>query len=194
MVQLFLSKCYEPIRDLLVAQGLITPEQVAEGKRVVQQGGWTDKLSHSRILEVVTDEFVLPLPQSTLTLTIPRNDTITQYTMRGPLGLHEKCLPDGSHSESVPREYQGHAIVRFEVARVPMAAGRKKNVVLVLRVLRLLDQQGPDGIPFHLPDGGELVQGSAGVARYFRLKSASKYILPTALEALERKYLSGNSL
>ncbi|KAF5336348.1 hypothetical protein D9611_006697 [Ephemerocybe angulata] len=195
MVNLFVSKAYEPIRDLLVHQGFITSEQVSQGKRVVSETGWTRAPAQERILENMTDEFVLSFPPGRITLTFPRSDAIAQYFLSPWMGLYEKGLSDGSQSE--PRQYHGNAIVRFELARVPLRKGGNEHIAMVLRVLRLPspDRQGnPDGIPFHLPDGGELLQSSPGFVRGFKLKSASKHLPPSALEVLERKYLPRNSL
>ncbi|KAF6756441.1 hypothetical protein DFP72DRAFT_286202 [Ephemerocybe angulata] len=182
MVKLYSSKRYKPILDLLVHQGLTSSEHVAEGKRVVPETRWGPV--QARILEDVTDEFVISLPSGNITLTLPRNDAMTQYILYPSLGLYEK-----GGSQSVPRQYHGKATVRLELARAPATETRKEHIAMAVRVLRLSDQQGPT--PYHLPDGGELLQRSPGFVRYFRLKDASKHLLPSGLEALERKYLPG---
>lgn len=74
---------------------------------------------------------------------------------------------------------------------------KEGEVVLVLRILELLDPVDADGVPFRLPEGGDLVQ-TKSPGRYWHcsLDRARRFgvITPSALKTLEDLYLRGRAL
>lgn len=73
---------------------------------------------------------------------------------------------------------------------------KEGEVVLVLRILELLDPVDADGVPFRLPEGGDLVQ-TKSPGRYWHcsLDRARRFgvITPSALKTLEDLYLRGGA-
>ncbi|KAF6756439.1 hypothetical protein DFP72DRAFT_286196 [Ephemerocybe angulata] len=189
LVQLLLARRHEGILDILVRQGLITPEQKAEGKQLVLNSRNPSALNHGRILEDITDPFIIPLPSIHVHLTILRNDAIETFAFHG-LFWREQPPPGRNAQSEPPREWKGHALLRFELADIPKNPRKKFNghKQLVLRILKLVDQLGSDGTTFHLPDSGDFVRTRGGAIRSWDLDIAHRYLGPSYMKILEEGY------
>ncbi|KAF5336523.1 hypothetical protein D9611_006704 [Ephemerocybe angulata] len=189
LAQLFLAKTHEGILDILVRQGLITPKQKAEGRRLALGTRNPRALNRGRILEDISDPFIIPLPSIQVHLTILRSDAIEIFPFHG-LFWQEEPPPGHNAQSEPPREWKGHALVRFELADIPKAPRKKFNghKQLVLRILKLVDQLGSDGTTFHLPDSGGFVRTRSGAIRSWDLDIAHRYLGPSYMKILEEGY------
>ncbi|KAF6755447.1 hypothetical protein DFP72DRAFT_341273 [Ephemerocybe angulata] len=189
MLQLYTTREYAPIRQLLRTQGLIDAAWDRETEQRVSAVN-LDNLGRSTILDTISDTFVMQLPIQTLKLTLIHDECIVPASSVGPR-LHWR--------DARRRVYQGAAVVRFELKKAEtdkmFYSVKEGEVVLVLRILELLDPVGADGVPFRLPEGGDLIQGtspsfywSTSLDRARRLG----IITPSSLKILEELYL-GNT-
>ncbi|KAF5332165.1 hypothetical protein D9611_008110 [Ephemerocybe angulata] len=198
LTQLYTAQRYDPIRRLLLSQGLISAAQDREAENQLSGVSLAQRPGRSTIIDRISDTFVIQLPAVTLNLAfihnegfIPSTPTMFKVFWRG---RHEPDTVDPSDASW--RVYEGHAVVRFELQRVLRTENYFKvkmgEVVLVLRILELLDPLDPDGAPFCLPEGGDFVQAQVP-GQYWRmpLDRARKLgiITPSSFKTLEDLYL-----
>ncbi|KAF6753222.1 hypothetical protein DFP72DRAFT_1069601 [Ephemerocybe angulata] len=183
MLQTYWSNVYEPFRKSIVRQGLLTEDEETETSLLLSKVPMKRLRGNSIILERVTDPFVL-------SLSVTRKDS----NRHSIIGLHQGAIVRHRLANRqlrrepqhlVPPTYHGNALVRFELS------GPDRE--LVLRVLKLLDQPGPDGV-FQLPEEGAKV-----VIRYQRSKARDNLlndqnlIPPSSMKILQDAYpLSGD--
>ncbi|KAF6759422.1 hypothetical protein DFP72DRAFT_1063796 [Ephemerocybe angulata] len=198
LTQLYTAQRYDPIRRLLLSQGLISAAQDREAENQFSGVSLAQRPGRSTIIDRISDTFVIQLPAVTLNLAfihdegfVPSTPTMFEVSWR------ERHEPDTANASAAPwRVYKGHAVVRFELERVQRTENYFKvkmgEVVLVLRILELLDPLDPDGAPFCLPEGGDFVQAQVP-GRYWRmpLDRARKLgiITPSSFKILEDLYL-----
>ncbi|KAF6755446.1 hypothetical protein DFP72DRAFT_341279 [Ephemerocybe angulata] len=197
MLQLYTTRNYDPIRQLLLFQGLIGAARDRETEQRVSAAN-LDKVGGSTILDTISDTFVMQLPIQTLKLSIIHDECIVPASSRKLYWRDRPGTAEGSDAHW--RVYQGSAVVRFELKKREtnnmFYRVKEGEVVLVLRILKLLDQASPDGVPFRLPEGGDLIQGlSPRFYWYMHLDKARKYgvITPSSLKILEELYLGDNT-
>ncbi|KAF5341673.1 hypothetical protein D9611_001990 [Ephemerocybe angulata] len=189
MLQLYTTRNYDPIRQFLLSQGLIDAAQDREIEQRVsvsnlKSGGWP-------ILDTISDTFVIQLPMAVLRLAFIHGECIVPASSVG-YRLHWR--------DARRRVYQGAAVARLELKKAEtnkMFYGVKEGeVVLVLRILKLLDPVSLDGVPFRLPEGNDLIQGrSPNWSWCTSLDRAQRLgiITPTSLKKLEELYLDKNA-
>ncbi|KAF6755444.1 hypothetical protein DFP72DRAFT_341254 [Ephemerocybe angulata] len=206
MLQLYTTRNYDPIRQLLLSQGLIDAAQDRETEQrvsvsSVKPGAWN-------ILDTISDTFVIQLPIQTLNLAFIHDECIVP-AFEAAWALRWRERPETVEgSDAHWRLYQeltqmcflGSALVRFELKKAEannmFYRVKEGEVVLVLRVVELLDQASPDGVPFRLPEGGDLIQTRSPRFYWFmHLDQARKYgiITPSSLKKLEELYLGDNT-
>ncbi|KAF5330246.1 hypothetical protein D9611_010586 [Ephemerocybe angulata] len=197
MLQLYTRRTYGPIRQLLRSQGLIGEIQEREIEQRVS-AVQLNNVGVSTILDSISDTFVIQLPTTTLSLAFIHDECIV------PSIRMAHILSWGDRPEAVEgsdaarwRAYQGAALVRFELRKAGsnrvFRSAKEGELVLVLRILELLDPPlGPDGVPFRLPEGGDLAQGKSP-GRYWcmSLDRAQKLgiFTPSSLKILGELYL-----
>ncbi|KAF5342646.1 hypothetical protein D9611_002026 [Ephemerocybe angulata] len=199
MLQLYTTQGYHPIRQLLRAQGLIDAAQDRETEQRVSAAK-LDRVGRSTILDTISDTFVMQLPILTLKLAFMHDECIVPPSQVA-WNLHWRDRPRTvKGSDAHWRLYQGSAVVRFELKKAEknnmFYRVKEGETVLVLRILELLDQASPDGVPFRLPEGGDLIQGlSPSFYWFMHLDKARKYgvITPSSLKILEELYLGDNA-
>ncbi|KAF6755443.1 hypothetical protein DFP72DRAFT_341251 [Ephemerocybe angulata] len=198
MLQLYKTRNYDPIRQLLLSQGLIDAAQDRETEQRVSALN-LNNLGRSTILDTISDTFVMQLPIQTLKLAFIHDESIVPSGVAW--NLHWRDRPETVEgSDAHWRVYEGSAVVRFELKKAEtnniFYRVKEGEVVLVLRILELLDQASPDGVPFRLPKGADLVQGlSPSFYWFMRLDQARKHgvITPSSLKILEELYLGKNA-
>ncbi|KAF6754574.1 hypothetical protein DFP72DRAFT_1125287 [Ephemerocybe angulata] len=219
MLQLYTTRQYDPIRRLLLSSGLIGEARYREAEQRVSAVD-LKKIGISTILDTISDTFVIQLPIMTLKLAFIHDECIVPADAMA-YRLHWRDRPENVEgpwrlyrggrsimilllvlkmSELTQVCVLGSAVVRYELKKAEtnkMFHGAKQGeVVLVLRILELLDPVGPDGVPYRLSEGGELVQGTSP-GRYWsmRLDRARKrgIITPSSLKILEELYLRGSA-
>ncbi|KAF6755406.1 hypothetical protein DFP72DRAFT_340615 [Ephemerocybe angulata] len=195
MLQLYATREYAPIRQLLRTQGLIDAAWDRKAEQRVSAANLT-QAGRSTILDAISDTFVMQLPILTLRLTFIHDECIVPASQVA-WNLHWRDRPETVEgSDAHWRVYQGSAVVRFELKKAEknnmFYRVKEGEAVLVLRILELLDQASPDGVPFRLPEGGDLIQGlSPSFYWFMHLDKARKYgvITPSSLKILEELYL-----
>ncbi|KAF6755442.1 hypothetical protein DFP72DRAFT_1067727 [Ephemerocybe angulata] len=195
MLQLYTTREYAPIRQLLRTQGLIDAAWDHETEQRVSAVN-LDNLGRSTILDTISDTLVTQLPIKTLNLAFIHDECIVPAT-KVAWNLNWRDGPETVEgSDAHWRVYQGSAVVRFELKKAEtnkmFYRVKEGEVVLVLRIVELLDQASPDGVPFRLPEGGDLIQGlSPSFYWFMRLDKARKYgvITPSSFKILEELYL-----
>ncbi|KAF6756436.1 hypothetical protein DFP72DRAFT_1169038 [Ephemerocybe angulata] len=185
LARLFLAKTHEGILDILVRQGLVTPKQKAEGRRLALETRNPKALNRGRILEDITDPFMIPLPSKNFRLVVLRSDVIEIFPFH-LLPWQERPPLDRNAQSEPPREWKGHALVRFELADISKTPRKKFNghKKLVLRILKLFNQR----TTFHLPDSGDFVRTRGGAIRSWDLDIAHRYLGPSHMKILEEGY------
>ncbi|KAF5342200.1 hypothetical protein D9611_001986 [Ephemerocybe angulata] len=199
MLQLYATQKYAPFRQLLRTQGLLDAAWDRKAEEQVSAVN-LNNLGRSTILDTISDTFVIQLPILTLRLIFIHDECIVPASQVA-WNLHWRDRPETvKGSDAHWRVYQGAAVVRFELKKAEtdkmFYSVKKGEVVLVLRILELLDQASPDGVPFRLPEGGDLIQGiSPSFYWFMRLDKARKdrVITPSSLKILEELYLGGNT-
>ncbi|KAF5332848.1 hypothetical protein D9611_005379 [Ephemerocybe angulata] len=179
MLQTYLSRMYEPFRKATVRQGLLTEDEEREASLLLSKLPVKTLKAPTIILERITDPFIL-------SLSVTRKDS----NRHSIIGLHQEAIVKHRLAKRqlrrepqhlVPPTYHGNALVRFELS------GPDRE--LVLRVLKLLDQPGPDDVFFQLPEEGAKV-----VIRYQRSKARDNLlndqnlIPPSSMKILEDAY------
>ncbi|KAF6755484.1 hypothetical protein DFP72DRAFT_897063, partial [Ephemerocybe angulata] len=172
MLQIYSARRYDPIRRLLLSQGLIDATRDLETARRVS-AVTLEKIGRSIILDTISDTFVIQLPVKRLPLAFIHDECIMPPS-EVAYNLHWRDRPETVEaSDARWRVYQGSAVVRYELKKAEthrMFHGAKPGeVVLVLRILELLDPVGPDGVRYRLSEGGELVQGTSP-GRYWSMR------------------------
>ncbi|KAF6754583.1 hypothetical protein DFP72DRAFT_1009727, partial [Ephemerocybe angulata] len=164
MLQIYSTRNYDPIRRLLLSQGLIDATRDREIEQRVSAAGLKN-IGVSTILETISDTFVIQLPSLALFAAFIHEEFIVPAS-RVAQNLHWRDrhgIVEGSDARW--REYQGSAVVRYELKKAEtnnmFYKQKKGEVVLVLRILELLDPVGSDGVRYRLSKGGELVQGTS---------------------------------
>ncbi|KAF5342090.1 hypothetical protein D9611_002011 [Ephemerocybe angulata] len=195
MLQLYIApRTYDPIRRLLLSQGLIGEAQDRETEQGVSVNGM-EAAGKSTIIDTISDTFVIQLPILKLRLVFIHDECIVPALSVGSR-MHWRDRPETVEgSDARWRVYQGAAVVRFELKKAePNMFHNVKDgeVRLVLRILELLDPMDPDGVPYRLSEGGELVQGrspnwswSTSLDRAQRLG----ILTPSSLKILKELYL-----
>ncbi|KAF5342649.1 hypothetical protein D9611_002025 [Ephemerocybe angulata] len=198
MLQLYAARDYDPVRRLLLSNGLIGAAQDHETEQRVSVNGMTT-FGGSTILDTISDAFVIrQLPIATLRLTLIHDECIVPTRIAQLSWRDRPETAEGSNARW--REYQGAAVVRFELKKAEadktFYGVKEGEVVLVLRILELLDPVGADGVPFRLPEEGDLIQARsphwswcASLDRAQRLG----IITPSSLKILEELYLGDNA-
>ncbi|KAF5342643.1 hypothetical protein D9611_001942 [Ephemerocybe angulata] len=199
MLQVYSARRYDPIRRLLLSQGLIDATRDLETARRVS-AVTLEKIGRSIILDTISDTFVIQLPVTRLPLAFIHDECIMPPS-EVAYNLHWRDRPETVEGfDAHWRLYQGAAVVRYELKKAEtnkMFHGAKQGeVVLVLRILELLDPAGPDEVPFRLPEGGDLAQGTSPSFYWFMpLDRARKQgvITPSSLKVLEDLYLGDSA-
>ncbi|KAF6755485.1 hypothetical protein DFP72DRAFT_1067765 [Ephemerocybe angulata] len=199
MLQVYSARRYDPIRRLLLSQGLIDATRDREIEQRVSAAGLKN-IGISTILDTISDTFVIQLPSLALFAAFIHDECIVPAS-EVAYNLHWRDSPETVEgSDAHWRLYQGAAVVRYELKKAEtnkMFYGAKQGeVVLVLRILELLDPAGPDEVPFRLPEGGDLAQGTSPSFYWFMpLDRARKQgiITPSSLKVLEDLYLGDSA-
>ncbi|KAF5341635.1 hypothetical protein D9611_001953 [Ephemerocybe angulata] len=199
MLQVYSARRYDPIRRLLLSQGLIDATRDREIEQRVSAAGLKN-IGISTILDTISDTFVIQLPSLALFAAFIHDECIVPAS-EVAYNLHWRDRPETVEgSDAHWRLYQGAAVVRYELKKAEtnkMFYGAKQGeVVLVLRILELLDPAGPDEVPFRLPEGGDLAQGTSPSFYWFMpLDRARKQgiITPSSLKVLEDLYLGDSA-
>ncbi|KAF6755495.1 hypothetical protein DFP72DRAFT_1169724 [Ephemerocybe angulata] len=196
MLQIYSTRNYDPIRRILLSQGLIDLARDREAEQKFSVAGF-ERVGKSIILDTISDAFVIQLPIMTLCLAFIHDECIVPASQVA-YKLHWRDRHENVEgSDARWREYQGAAVVRYELKKAEMNkmfhGAKQGEVVLVLRILELLDPAGPDEVPFRLPEGGDLAQGGSPSFYWFMpLDTARKQgiITPSSLKILEELYLN----
>ncbi|KAF6755488.1 hypothetical protein DFP72DRAFT_342360 [Ephemerocybe angulata] len=151
MLQVYSARRYDPIRRLLLSQGLIDATRDREIEQRVSAAGLKN-IGVSTILETISDTFVIQLPSLALFAAFIHEEFIVPAS-RVAQNLHWRDrhgIVEGSDARW--REYQGSAVVRYELKKAEtnnmFYKQKKGEVVLVLRILELLDPVGSDGVRY----------------------------------------------
>ncbi|KAF6755448.1 hypothetical protein DFP72DRAFT_1008888 [Ephemerocybe angulata] len=199
MLQLYAARDYDPVRRLLLSNGLIGAAQDHETEQRVSMNAMRT-FGGSTILDTISDAFVIrQLPIATLRLTLIHDECIVPTTCISHLFWRNRPeTVEGSDERR--RVYQGAAVVRLELKKAEtnkMFYGVKEGeVVLVLRILKLLDPVGADGVPFCLPEGGDLIQGTSPSFYWCTSLDRARrlgIITPSSLKILEELYMGKNA-
>ncbi|KAF6757081.1 hypothetical protein DFP72DRAFT_1065915 [Ephemerocybe angulata] len=195
MLQLYTVRRYDAIRRLLQSQGLIDAAQDREVNKLLSAVNLA-KVGRSTILDTVSDTFVIQLPAHTLRLAFLQDEgCVPSNRVAHLLFWSERHGPSDTLQDAPWREYKGYAVVRFELKKAPknnrFPLVKEGEVVVVLRILKLLDPLGPDGVLFRLPEGGAFVQTRAHRCWSMHLDRAREVgiITPSSLKILEDLYL-----
>ncbi|KAF5332109.1 hypothetical protein D9611_008105 [Ephemerocybe angulata] len=221
LTQLYTVQRYDPIRRLLQSQGLISAAQEREAENQLSGVSLAQRPGRSTIIDTISDTFVIRLPTSTIHLAFTHAEGFFPSVSPGLRsvgwrGSHETVdasdapwrVYTGEVYDAPPYCQQaanlpililvppGYAVVRFELQRAQRTENycnvKEGEVVLVLRILELLDPLGPDGVPFRLPEGGDLAQTQVSHRSWrMPLDRARKLgiITPSSFKILEDLYL-----
>ncbi|KAF5341637.1 hypothetical protein D9611_001951 [Ephemerocybe angulata] len=199
MLQLYSAGRYDPIRRLLLSQGLVdATRDLATAQRLSVVD--LKNIGISTILDTTSDAFVMQLPIKRLSLAFIHDECITPASDVA-YNLHWKDRHETIRgSDARWREYYGSAVVRFELKKAEtndmFYRVKEGEVVLVLRILELLDPAGPDEVPFRLPEGGDLAQGTSPSFYWFMPLDRARnqgIITPSSLKVLEDLYLGDSA-
>ncbi|KAJ3543102.1 hypothetical protein NMY22_g3264 [Coprinellus aureogranulatus] len=181
-------KKYPGIRQILLKDGSISPAEDIEIENLVVNVPY---LQHRRVLESISDQFLLNMGMFEPHLTILHQE----YIFAGKI-FFLLCRPSAESTRLRKEIGNGKAIVRLELANIEetQLKARNKDAKVVLRVLKIVEPPGSEDSPVNqIYKEGELVQRfdlrSSSIVGPWICRNPHRFISPSSMKVLEQLYL-----